>query len=90
LGGELPFEKVGSHPSDIVLAGAVLLRPDRRLQSHLDHQALHRLVIDDMAEPSDRSRHPAIAVTALVGVEDDLTRFRSAACLSVRDNAFCR
>src|SRR3954453_8962202 len=67
---ELALNEIGSLPSDAAFVGAILLRPDQRLQSHLHHPTLHRLVIDDMTEPAQCSSHPAITVAALVVVED--------------------
>lgn len=70
LGGELPLQQVWCYASDLPLVGAVLLRPDQGLQSHLDHQPLDGLVVDRLSEPSDRSAHPTIAITPLVVLED--------------------
>lgn len=70
LGGELPLKEVRGHASRLPLVGAVLLRPDQGLQSHLDHQTLDGLVIDRLPEAADRSRDPTIAIAPLMGFED--------------------
>jgi hypothetical protein len=74
LGVELALELVWCHASGLAFVGTVFLRPDQRFQSHLDHQPLDCLVIDRLSTPPDRSRHPTIAVTPLVFLEDRSNR----------------
>ena len=74
LGVELALDQVWSHAPGPAFVGTVFLRPDQRLQSHLDHQPLDSLVIDRVSEPSDRGRHPTIAIASFVCLEDQSDR----------------
>ena len=71
---ELTLQQVGCHTASLTLVGPVLLGSDQRLQSHLNHQPLDGLVVDRASTPTDRGRHPTIAVAALVFVEDRADR----------------
>lgn len=70
LGAKPALDQIRSRAPGLTFIGTVLLRPDQRLQSHLDHQSLDGLVIDHLSELTDRSRYPTIAIAPLVSVED--------------------
>lgn len=66
------LDEIGSGASGSALVGAVLLRPDQRLQPHLPHQALDRLVIDGLSNHAKSGRDAPVAIAPLVAIEERL------------------
>src|SRR5260364_42770 len=67
---ELALEDIRRGATDFAPVGAVLLLSDARLQLQCSHETLHGFVIDQLAFLTYHSRDTAVAILALMNLEN--------------------